>query len=210
MPAFNKEKLAEMVAEESRLEKELQDCSLSLNDQHATDKSWTDEMLAKYAVDNHRHGQLTRELQTVRAQRQHYELQEPERAKQSHNSVMARFLRDGADGLEDSEIKRYMPQIKDPDLAGVIPGGRGSTMTIMGATRSDDDSGQEASQEDRPPQIIDRLAFYGGVARMSQQFMTGHGGEYRIMQMDEASKEGRIIGAQNDAKLAQTMLPTLA
>ena len=54
-------------------------------------------------------------------------------------------------------------------------------------------------QEEIPPRIIDKLAFYGGVSQMAQQFMTGTGGDYRVMQEDAASQEGEILGAQNTA-----------
>ena len=60
-------------------------------------------------------------------------------------------------------------------------------------------SGQEAVQEEIPPRIIDKLAFYGGVSRMAQQFMTGTGGDYPIMQESAATQEGEILGAQNTA-----------
>ena len=57
-------------------------------------------------------------------------------------------------------------------------------------------------QEEIPPRIIDRLAYFGGVARMAQQFLTGTGGDYRIMQMDAASQEGEILADQDTAVTA--------
>ena len=89
----------------------------------------------------------------------------------------------------------YLGEIKD----GGIPGGGGQTFVVRGAVASDATSGQEAVQEEIPPRIIDKLAFYGGVSQMAQQFMTGTGGEYRVMQEDAASQEGEILGAQNTA-----------
>ena len=150
MPRFDSKKLADLVDEESRLKHALTEVSTNLAGLKATDKTWDEARQSAYLMDQQEHQQLTRELQTVRAERQRYELQEP-------------------------------------------------------AAASDATSGQEAVQEEIPPRIIDRLAFYGGVSRMAQQFLTGTGGEYRIMQMDAASQEGEILAAQDTAVTEQAL-----
>ena len=153
-------------------------------------------------MDQQEHQQLTRELQTVRAERQRYELQEPEAAKRASVTAFARWLRGGENALEAAERETYLGEITD----GTIPGGGGQTFRLeAAASRSDATSGQEAVQEEIPPRIIDRLAYFGGVARMAQQFMTGTGGEYRIMQMDAASQEGEILAAQDNAVTEQAL-----
>ena len=196
MPVFDPKKMADLVAEESRVANELQAISIDLNQQHEDIKAKPDDAgNATYMIGQQKHGQLTRELGSVRAQRDSYGLREPKLALKKANAPLARWLRDGANGLEDSEQKMYLGEIKD----GGIPGGGGQTFVVRGAVASDATSGQEAVQEEIPPRIIDKLAFYGGVSQMAQQFMTGTGGEYRVMQEDAASQEGEILGAQNTA-----------
>ena len=194
---FDPQKMADLVAEESRVAKELSAISLALNEQHADMKEHPSDDVknAAYMVGQQKHGQLTRELGTVRAGRDAYGLREPKVALQKADAPLARWLRNGPDGLESSEREMYLGEIKD----GGIPGGGGQTFVVKGAVASDATSGQEAVQEEIPPRIIDKLAFYGGVSQVAQQFMTGTGGEYRVMQEDAASQEGEILGAQNTA-----------
>ena len=198
---FDPQKLADFVDEESRLKHALTEVSTSLTDLKATDKTWDEARQSAYLMDQQEHQQLTRELQTVRAERQRYELQEPEAAKRAAVTAFARWLRGGETALEAHEREHYLGEITD----GTIPGGGGQTFRLEAASASDATSGQEAVQEEIPPRIIDRLAFYGGVSRMAQQFLTGTGGEYRIMQMDAASQEGEILAAQDTAVTEQAL-----
>ena len=128
-------------------------------------------------------------------------LREPTVALARKDAPLARWLRKGENGLEASEHELYLSEISD---AG-IPGGGGQTFVVRGATSSDDASGQQAVQEEIPPKIIDKLAHYGGVSRMAQQFMTGTGGEYRIMQEAAAAQEGEIFADQDTAVTAQDL-----
>ena len=192
---FDPQRLADLVDEESRLNNTLQEISTELNEMQASDAAWDDPRQATYERLQLRHGQVTRELQTVRAERQRYELREPEAARRASVTAFARWLRGGENALEAAERERYLGDITDVGL----PGGGGQTFRLQAASASDATSGQEAVQEEIPPRVIDRLAYYGGVSRMAQQFMTGTGGEYRLMQMDAASQEGEILGAQDTA-----------
>ena len=146
-------------------------------------------------VGQQKHGQLTRELGSVRAQRDAYGLREPTKALARKDAPLARWLRKGENGLEESEIEMYCSEIED----GSIPGGGGPTFVVRGAVTSDTASAQEGVQEEIPPRIIDKLAFYGGVSQMAQQFMTGGGGDFRMMQESAATQEGEILGAQDTA-----------
>ena len=195
---FDPKKLADLVDEESRLKHALTEVSTKLNGLKATDKTWGEERQSAYLMDQQEHQQLTRELQTVRAERQRYERQEPAAAKRASVTAFARWLRGGETALEAHEREHYLGEITD----GTIPGGGGQTFRLEAASASDATSGQEAVQEEIPPRIIDRLAFYGGVSRMAQQFLTGTGGDYRIMQMDAASQEGEILADQDTAVTA--------
>ena len=200
MPVFDPQKMADLVAEESRLADGLQAMSILLNEQHEDIKAHAsdDAANATYMVGQQRHGQLTRELGSVRAQRDAYGLREPKLALKKADAPLSRWLRKGENGLESSERELYLGEIEDVG----IPGGGGQTFVVRGATASDVASGQEAVQEEIPPRIIDKLAFYGGVSQMAQQFMTGTGGDYRIMQESAAAQVGEIISAQNVAVTA--------
>ena len=151
--------------------------------------------MRRYMIGQQQHGQLTRELGSVRAQRDSYGLREPKLALKKADAPLSRWLRKGENGLEDFEQKMYLGEIEDVG----IPGGGGQTFVVRGATASDVASGQEAVQEEIPPRIIDKLAFYGGVSQMAQQFMTGTGGDYRIMQEAAAAQVGEILANQNVA-----------
>ena len=193
MSVFDPQKMADLVAEESRLADGLQAISILLNEQHEDIKAHAadDAANAQYMVGQQKHGQLTRELSTIRAQRDAYGLREPKAALVRKDAPLARWLRNGADGLEASEREMYLGEISD----GSVPGGGGQTFVVKGATASDDSSGQEAVQEEIPPKIIDKLVFYGGVSKMAQQFRTGTGGDFKIMNESAAAQEGEILGS---------------
>ena len=198
MAVFDTQTMADLVAEESRLAAELTATSIALNEQHEDIKAHAsdDAANATYMVGQQRHGQLTRELGSVRAERDAYGLREPTKALARKNAPLARWLRSGEQGLEKSEQELYLTgEVLDVSL----PGGGGQTFVVRGATASDAASGQEAVQEEIPPKIIDKLAFYGGVSQMAQQFMTGTGGDYRIMQESAAAQEGEILASQDTA-----------
>jgi len=195
---FDPQRLADMVAEESRLLAALSELAVSLNDQHATD-GWDDARMARYTVDQQRHGQLTRELGTVRAQREAYERLEPTPAAR-RQSPLARWLRGGEQALDESERESHLGEMVDPGL----PGGGGQTFRLA-APRSDDATGQEAAEETIVPRVIDRLAYFGGVSQAAHQFRTGTGADYRYMQEDAAAQEGTLLAAQNTTVSAQDL-----
>ena len=202
---FDPQKLADLVDEESRLQISLREIGTELNEMQASDAAWDEPRQAAYERHQLKHGQVTRELQTVRAERQRYELQEPKAAQHASETAFGRWLRGGDGALEATERERYLGDIADSGL----PNGGGQTFRLeAAASASDAPSGEEAVQEEVPPRIIDRLAYYGGVARMAQGFLTGTGGEYRIPQMDAASQEGEILGAQ-DTTVTEQALPNI-
>ena len=141
--------MADLVAEESRIANELQAISIVLNEQHEDIKAHeADETAnARYFVGQQKHGQLTRDLGSVRAERDAYGLREPTAALARKDAPLARWLRKGENGLEAAEHELYLSEISD---AG-IPGGGGQTFVVRGATSSDDASGQQAVQEEIPP-----------------------------------------------------------
>ena len=196
---FDPKKLADLVDDESRIRAELRELSVSLNDMVESDQ-WDEKRNSKYQRLSMDHLRLESSLRTASDRRERYENFEPENAKRKAKTVFSRWLRDGSDGLEDGEMKILQDGMEAWGGSQAPRGGSGGESYIINmASRSDDSSGEEAVQEEIPPRVIDRLAYFGGVSAMSQQFFTGTGGEYRIMQEDESTVEGEILGAQNTA-----------
>ena len=194
-------KLTELVAEESRLKNLLADVSTKCNEMQDSDAAWEDGRLATYSALEMQHGQVTRELETIRHEKNAMQLLEPSAAKRAHKSAVGRFLRSGLDGLEDAEIEAAKPQ--EGEKSNMPTSRAGESFMIRAATASDATSGQEAVEEDIQPRVIDALNAYGGVAKMAQQFMTGAGGEWRYIQEDAANQTGEFLDAQNTAVTAQ-------
>jgi len=194
---FDAQRMAELTAQESKKREEVEEMRLKLNDSYEESQNgnWDSQKGELYIVNQQRYSQLQNELRMIREDKASYELLEPEGAKIGCNSPLGRFLADGPEGLEEDERKSFLASKEDQNAMPIM--GPGSAFVIKNATRSDDDTGQEAVQEEIPPRVIDRLAFYGGVSRMAQQYMTGTGGDYRLMQMDESTTEGAILDDQN-------------
>ena len=186
MPTFNKQHLADLVKQEAEIKTQLQDCTASLNDTYATD-GWDEAKHAKYQADQLRHGQLTREYKTAKEEREAYALFEPERAQASRTSAFARFLIDGADGLEADEIKQYT----ETDLQ---QSGHGKPFVFKGSTKSDDSSGVEVTDINTSRNVIDTLKAYGGASRMAYQFTTANGNQLRLPAQDDSMEEGVVVG----------------
>ena len=202
MPRFDPQVLADLVTEEARLNAEVITVAEAMNELNATD-SWDEGKLNSFSAMNIRHAQLTRERDSVRVQRERYEVLTPA-TREAQESPIARWIRDGDKALSAEELSQFEPS--DDWSPEQIQGEAGKSLIVrvpQAATRSDIDTGTgaggEAVQEQIPPRIIDTLAYYGGVARMVQQFMTGTGGDYRMPQMDAAGQRGRILEAQNTA-----------
>ena len=187
-------RMAEYVEDESKIAARLREVSNECNTMQASDEAW-DNRLVKYTALQETHGQLTRELGTVRQAMSQLQLVEPNAAKKSGRGVLARFLMKGEDGLEAHERDEFLKDAGDIAAEGM---GRKS-FTVRSATQSDDATGQEAVVEIIPPRMIDKLKFYGGVTRMCQQFMTGTGGDYRWMNADNKTAEGEIMDTQGVA-----------
>ena len=198
---FDAQVLTDLVTEESRLTGEVQTVSEAMNDLNATDE-WDEGKLNKYASQNIRHAQLTRERDSVRAQRERYEGLTPA-TREAQQGPIARWVRGGRDALGAEEREQFS---EDEDWrAEQIQGAGGDSLVIrspQAATASDAASGQEAVEEEVPPRIIDELTHYGGVDKVAQRITTGTGGELRMMQMDADAQEGEILGAQDTAVVA--------
>ena len=189
MRMWDEGKMADLVSEQSRLKGVLADLSTKLNDQRNSDRTFDEIEHAKYQNDQLYHAQIVRELGVVSNDIDVLDHFRPARVQETKESPLARFLRRGQDGLESDEIEAYLSESANGE-------GMAFRSTPQNAVQSDDSSGQETVPETIPPSVIDRLAFFGGVARMAHQFRTSDGGEYRFLQHDEVAAEGEIIGTQ--------------
>lgn len=200
---FDPAVLADLVTEESRLTGEVQTVSVAMNELSETDE-WDEGKLNQHGALNIRHAQLSRERDSVRAQRDRYEGLQPA-TREAQEGPIARWIRGGQDAIAAEEREAFD---EGEDWRSEAIAGAGASMVVraprspQAATASDAASGQEAVEEEIPPRIIDTLTYYGGVARMVQHILTGTGGDYRIMQMDADAQEGEILGAQDTAVTA--------
>ena len=205
MARFDPARLADLVAEESRLRGAVAEVAMKLNDQYATD-TWDESRQATYAVDQQRHAQLARELQMVRSERQACEQLAPPPTPQ--RPALARWLAAGPEGLEAAERNLYLGDATLGDRTGAAgPGAHGAAFllgrSLEGAIdsntlRSDNDSGAGVVQPEVRPDIVDRLAYYGGVGQMARHIMTATGSEYRIPTEDATSQTGEVLDDQSE------------
>lgn len=193
MRIWDEQRMADLVAERDRLSTVLAEVSGRLHTMQSSDAAWDEVRNSEYQREQLFHAQITRELSNVRAEITAMENFRPESAEASDVSAFTRWLRNGPEGLEAAEREIFLSEIVDDN----VPNGGGITF-VLGPdnTASDADSGQELVQETVVPRAIDRLAYYGGISRMAQQFRTATGNDYRVPQHDEASQEGQILGAQ--------------
>ena len=194
MRIWDEQKMADLVAEQARLTVAMAGVSTRLIDMRESDTAWDDERSEVYNRDQLYHAQVTRELSIINTSIGTMESFRPSAIRATEESPFTRFLKNGIDGLEKDERESMLSEIVD----GSVPNGGGLTFILRpeDATTSDAASGQELVPETVVPSVVDRLAHFGGVAKMSQQFMTSTGNEFRVPQHDEAAVEGEILAAQ--------------
>ena len=206
---WDEQKHADLTAEAAQKRGILAELSLRMNDVHASDKPWDEQRLAKYTADGVRHKQLTSEIALIESDRRELALLEPRSVKRSEASVFVRWLRRGEQGIEAAERHLLVPAdgrgASGPGIMLRASGPLRPTMT----TASDAASGQETVQETVLPTIVDRLSYYGGVARAAYSFTTSAGNEYRIPLADSASQKGVIQGAQG-MQIPEQDLPVIS
>lgn len=206
---WDEQKHADLTAEAAKKRGLLADLSLRMNDAHASDKPWDEQRLARYTADGVRHKQLTSEIALIESDRRELVLLEPRAVQRSEASVFVRWLRKGENGIEADERPLLVPaEGRTASGPGIVLRASGPLRPTM-ATASDAASGQETVQETVLPTIVDRLSYYGGVARAAYSFTTSAGNEYRIPQADSASQTGVIQGAQGQP-VPELDLPTIS
>ena len=201
---YDKEKHDELVADRTKLQEQLLEVSTKSNDIYATDENWDAGRLAKYNAEMARHAQLERQIDRLDGKIEKYELLQPDLVKKAQKTALSRFLKAGENGLEKSEIDSYIAN--SDDLLGervfrITREIEDAEMTSDGEirlapTRSDNASGQEATQPTVERTLVDRLNAYGGVSRVAMRFNTEDGTSYKRPQIDTASQMGLILSEQ--------------
>ena len=208
---FNVKHLADLVEEESKLSARQRELATECNEMQASDTAWDEPRTAKYQRMQMEHAQVSRDAESIHRERVSYEQFEPRRAQAGHDGPFARFLRGGLNGLDASEQKEHAPSadqqlagrgmegfsIKLPSLADIQAMLRYGPLAI--STGDAANKSESLVQETIPPRIVERLAYYGGVAKVAQQFMTAQGNPFPIPQMDASAEEGELLAAEATA-----------
>ena len=208
---FNAKHLADLVEEESKLSTRQRELATECNEMQASDTAWDEPRTAKYQRMQMEHAQVSRDAESIHRERVSYEQFEPRRAQAGHDGPFARFLRGGLNGLDAAEQKEHAPSgdqqlagagmegfsIKLPSLADIQAMLRYGPLAI--STGDNTNKSSDLVQETIPPRIVERLAYYGGVAKAAQQFMTAMGNPFPIPQMDARAEEGELLAAEATA-----------
>ena len=208
---FSAKHLADLVEEESKLSARQRELATECNEMQASDTAWDEPRTAKYQRMQMEHAQVSRDAESIHRERVSYEGFEPRRAQAGHDGTFARFLRGGLNGLDAAEQKEHAPSadqqllgggmegfsIKLPSLAEIQAVLRYGPLAI--STGDAANKSESLVQETIPPRIVERLAYYGGVAKAAQQFMTAMGNPFPIPQMDARAEEGELLAAEATA-----------
>ena len=221
MRIWDSQKMADLVTQQAKLNKELGDVSDSLHQEYHTD-GWDSqpEKMEKYSRDQLRHAQLTRELGSCNNEINTLEQFRPDTIKAKKNAALTRFLQRGTNGLEADEIKSQNEYENEDAMVMVGPGYErfvitpetdGMSQAMPGAnpqmaTRSDDATGNVLNPLYTRPSVIDALKYYGGISKMAYNFSTGEGNEYRLPYHDDTAQEGELLGTQ-DTSVNEKQLP---
>lgn len=202
MARYDPARLADMVDQESKLRADLGEAATEMNDLYARDGALSDGQMARYMLLGQRHRQLSDQLGLVSAERRAYELREPARAQAATRTPFARWMCAGARGLDEAEQRHYLgaDDIMRPSNADgpsfILGRSLAAAVDDSNTVRSDDGSGQKLVQPEVVPTIVDRLSYYGGVAKMAQHLTTATGAELRWPTEDSASQEGEVLDGQ--------------
>ena len=213
---FDEKKLIDLVADESRLETEVRELAVQLEDQYQTD-GWDGDKAAgkliRYRKDQSKHEQLTRELTTVRQQRERMEDHRPDNRKLDNHAkdALRRWMLGGAQLLEAGERSTFLAEVT-PDLIRNNPllGLGGELFLVDGlnpmlaaddAYRSDintgDSAGGLAAAETWRAGLVEKLKYFGSVSTVAQNFSTADGNDFHVNQMDSTGQTGGGITDQS-------------
>ena len=213
---FDPQKMADMVAEEARLATAIQANADALMQMKESDKWDADDgsMLSAYTRLGQDDARMHREREAVRNQIERYEDTrplDPRRRLSQRQDVMRRWFLGGTKLLQKDEHDLYIGEVTPEMMANnplLAAGGElffpdGLQMAAGDPTRSDVNVGDSVAGLAAPPTtapgIMERLAYYGAVARSAQQFNSDNGNDLNMNQLDTSSEEGGSITDQSQA-----------
>ena len=202
---FDARKLADLVEQESKLTQEMQELNEQIENERQSD-GWTGDkagpklvVYKKLVLD---HEWKLRALQDVTKRRENCEDARPEQRPTQKNDSLRRFLLGGVELLDQDEKDAFVMEptpemIRDCPL--VAANGHVFNMAATDPTRSDIDTGDSAAGLAAPQTweegLVERLKYFGAVARSCTNFSTDNGNTRHVNQMDSSAEEG---GAMED------------
>ena len=196
---FSQERHDELVAEEGRISGQIDTLRQQLNEYVESDTAPDSAGNRRYMARADQYTRLRDELLDLRAERQDLELTRPQEGRRNEPSMVTRFLRRGFDGIAQEEREAFEAALPTDANIPIMQGAGVEGISIRGATTSDTASGQELVEETVVPEVVERLADYGGLDRLARRIVTSSGNELRFPGADNSNKKGRILGAQDDA-----------
>ena len=192
---WDAQKVADLKEAEKAIMASLSEATDKLQTMYAVDGPMSEADREIYDRENLRHAQKTRELQTVRHELGMYEFTDPKAVAASKDNPLQRFIREGAGGLDADERERFLNE--NGEAAAFAGSGSGMVFQIdSDFSTTPEGGGTPIVEETIRPSPVEQLQYYGGAARMCQQFTTASGNEFRLPQADDASTEGVILGEQ--------------
>ena len=210
-------------AEKARLQTEIETLSIRMNDEYASD-GWRgtagETKLNRYAADNIRHSQLTKEAEMVERQIREMEecrpLSRSERMQNPMLDITRRWCLGGTAMLDEGERQIFMRELDDESARMVrawVGRGAGSEAfdpwaiatnggqrPVMAASRSrDGGTGEDlsaAAPETWAAGIVETLAYFGSVPANCHSFNTSDGNDLHVTQLDTADQMGSAITGQ--------------
>lgn len=210
----------ELVTHRGRLQEEMREISVQLNDEYESDE-WAGDAgpgkLQRYMAGQQKHGQLHREIQAVSAEIERMEALRPRTAAELRNPLATlnrRWAMRGGDGLDEGERQHFLVQgsVDELRMQGIVlpfaPGREVELFCPFGRpqlaaddpTRSDLNTHATDSvlglsvPEEWSPTVTQTLRYYGNVTAAVYVFTTAHGRPIHFNQMDGSGEEGEAIG----------------
>ena len=186
---------ADLVALEAKLAQQLRDLSESLHERFKNkEKTWNDGDTNIYMRDQLRHAQLTRELETARAEVGRMRLLDPglEEFRTPEDGTLARWMKNGKDGLEEWEFNKHCRDIEDPALKGQINSSR--RFVIHGQAETHPVKKSPATEDVTTSRtVLDDLLAYGAVSRACMQLRTRNGNKIEFPRNDDTDVVGVLV-----------------
>lgn len=202
--------IADLVTQKAALEKQFADLSDSLQHQYESD-AWKNEdgtRSEKYDVDQLRHGELARNIKKVSDELMIHEQLAPAKkgsAKAYEDEAFKLFIEGGGRALAQEEYNEFIDESAGGNHGEVFilkQEGEGT----MGASRSDDQTAKEITDDTVRTSILEVLNQFGGINKMAQMFTTATGNELRVPTQDDASAKGRLLTNQ-DEEMHENKIP---